>query len=158
MTEADNQVAAQNVEAATANPTDAQGSASGPAAGQIDTGSSINEGSSLSEGSSEESPELAAERPSAQASQMHVTSGVQGPQTDAEKIEVAVYQNTIAAEADNTDPEKEVLAALRGYRRAAEVRFKHLLTGMANSTAEALRCMAEAELFLANHIDQRSTN
>lgn len=69
----------------------------------------------------------------------------------------AVVEAFSLVPANNTEPEEELLAVLTGYRIAAQTRFAHLLTGMANSTAEAIRYIAEAELHLADHIAQQKT-
>lgn len=82
------------------------------------------------------------------------TAAVQSSQF-AQANETKEFVSGFAAE--DTTPEHLLLGSLKGYRLAAEERFKHLLTGMANSTAEALRCLAEAENFLANHIAQQET-
>lgn len=93
------------------------------------------------------------------ASAMTVTSGVD-PFTTAEHVDAVAQEvstSILETSADDTSAEKDLLGALKGYRIAAETRFKELLTGMANSTAEALRCLAEAEIHLADHISQQES-
>lgn len=76
---------------------------------------------------------------------------------DAEDEVQAIATAISNVPATDTTPEEELLTALKGYRIAAKTRFAHLLTGMANSTAEALRFMAEAEIHLADHIAQQKS-
>ncbi len=70
-----------------------------------------------------------------------------------------IADSVAAVPATDTTPEEDMAIALRGYAIAAETRFEHIVggaaKGMANTTAELLRCLAEAEIFLANHISQQ---
>lgn len=70
-------------------------------------------------------------------------------------LQDAVEKGSMAYPAGDAQPEREMLAAMRGFMAAFKVRYAEALTGMANSTAEVLRCMAEAETHLADHIAQQ---
>lgn len=107
--------------------------------------------------------EVAAQNQAASNPTMTITSGVDmaavnsGTGLSEHEQDVQTIAKVISAvPADDTTPEEELLTALKGYRLAAKTRFAHILTGMANSTAEALRFLGEAEVHLADHITQMS--
>lgn len=86
------------------------------------------------------------------APKLIVTSGVEAPPVTLGIDAVAVATAVSAIPPENTTPEEELLAALQGWRTACLTRWQHLLTGMANSPAEALRFCAELEMHLADTI------
>lgn len=69
----------------------------------------------------------------------------------------AVEKDMLSRPAGDLSNERSMLAAIKGFRAAFAVKYDHLLTGMANSTAEALLYLGEAEIHLADHIAQQDT-
>lgn len=58
-----------------------------------------------------------------------------------------------ATPATQTETDDYVIDLLEMYIKASEVRFKHLLTGMENSTAAMLKHMKDAIVHLKDHIE-----
>lgn len=53
-----------------------------------------------------------------------------------------------------TGSDRKVLEVIGNLKKEFALRHKGLLTGMANSTAEVIRCLGDAETHLADHISQ----
>lgn len=144
MSEADNQVAAQNAEAANANPTQ------GPADTALTSGAVG--GPNTGNASGQQLPADAAANVNAGStagSQMYIGSGVD--LTAAAKA--AAVSELAATPATATEDDEHLLDVLEMYVKAGELRFKHLLTGMENSTSAMLKHLKDAMVHLKDHIE-----
>lgn len=73
------------------------------------------------------------------------------------RLSDAITKDLLARPAGDWAGERCMLAAMKGFRQGFMVKYDHLLTGMANSTAEVIRCLNDLETHLADHIAQQST-
>lgn len=71
------------------------------------------------------------------------------------ELSSAVENEVLSRKDGDVASERCMLATIHGFMAAMKSRYDHLLTGMANSTAEAIRCLADAEIHLADHIAQQ---
>lgn len=160
MTKAKNK-AATEAEVATENTTAASSTSplDAAAGSQLIVTSGVQQGVSAAEGSStpgtsDVGNDQAAALSVGESSNVLEQAAVTRPANEQE-LQDAVEKGSLAYPAGNTQPEREMMAAIRGFSAAFKFRYKHLLNGMANSTAEALRCLADAEIHLADHIAQQ---
>lgn len=155
MIDADNQVAAQNAEAANANPTEAPADTaitSGVAGGQISTGGVEGNASNPTSAAVDVPSSAAAGAASTDESKMIIGSGV-----NMVEVQKAQVISTLAATpATQTEDDQHLKDVLEMYLKAAESRFKHLLTGMENSTAAMLKALGDGLVHLSDHIEQQN--
>lgn len=74
-----------------------------------------------------------------------------------EYMEKSVAEAVSTTPLEDTGPEQQLAAAIKGFISAAPVRYESLFTGQANTQAEILRVLGEAEILLRQHIIQLST-
>lgn len=136
----------------------AAGSQSGEGSGALLDASAV-EGSPT-QGTSDVGNALAAVNSAAENSgAQDQAAGTKAANEDAllGQLSDAVQKDMLAKPTGDVSSERAMLAAIRGFKEAFKVKYDHLLTGMATSTAEALRCLADAEIHLADHIAQQDT-
>lgn len=153
MTEAETQTTAQNAEAATANPTEA---AAATVAAPIAATGTITGGG---EGVATENPTGDVQT----AGVSSVTGNTSLPTAGiAQQNQLSSFTNSGSISGNPIQPTSLagtaiLLTMVEEFVQDAKIDFEHLLTGMANSTTEAVHALEMAALYLKNHLHQHTS-